>query len=337
MFLYYIYKFVTYNKLKNHDSLIINTLCSNRGINHNKIEILHNYPNIIEYLDNRYTDSSSIEETIKRIKLNIEEKPKCPYCGAPVIFIGKKTKMFTKYCSNSCRSKDISKYIWQEGQKKYNLEHYGKECNFQIDKCKEKRVNTLIEKYGTSIIYDIPEFRKKRDEKWNKHKKEYQEYHNQIMLKLHGCTFSTMMKMPEFQQKRIDTMRKRGTFNTSKPEEESYELIKKVYPDVIRQYKCERYPWCCDFYIPSKDLFIECNYHWTHGGHPYNENNTLDVELLNKWKESTKYYNNAATTWSVYDVNKRKLASINKINYIEFWNINELKDWLNGKSKDNTI
>ena len=143
--------------------------------------------------------------------------------------------------------------------------------------------------------------------------------------------------MPEFQQKRIDTMRKRGTFNTSKPEEESYELIKKVYPDVIRQYKCERYPWCCDFYIPSKDLFIECNYHWTHGGHPYNENNTLDVELLNKWKESTKYYNNAATTWSVYDVNKRKLASINKLNYIEFWNINELKDWLNGKSKDNTI
>ena len=158
MFLYYIYKFVTYNKLKNHDSLIINTLCSNRGINHNKIERLHNYPNIIEYLDNRYTDSSSIEETIKRIKLNIEEKPKCPYCGAPVIFIGKKTKMFTKYCSNSCRSKDISKYIWQEGQKKYNLEHYGKECNFQIDKCKEKRVNTLIEKYGTSIIYEIPEF-----------------------------------------------------------------------------------------------------------------------------------------------------------------------------------
>ena len=28
-------------------------------------------------------------------------------------------------------------------------------------------------------------------------------------------------------------------------------------------------PFACYFYIPSLDLFIECNYRWTHGGKPY--------------------------------------------------------------------
>ena len=32
--------------------------------------------------------------------------------------------------------------------------------------------------------------------------------------------------------------------------------------------KYDRYPFACDFYISSLDLFIECNYHWTHGGKP---------------------------------------------------------------------
>ena len=143
------------------------------------------------------------------------------------------------------------------------------------------------------------------------------------MLKLHGCTFSTMMKMPEFQQKRIDTMRKRGTFNTSKPEEESYELINKVYPDVIRQYKCDRYPWCCDFYIPSKDLFIECNYHWTHGGKPY-EGTEDDKQIVEKWKaKNTKFYDNAIQTSTVRDILKFNTAINNNLNYQVFYTLDE--------------
>ena len=52
-------------------------------------------------------------------------------------------------------------------------------------------------------------------------------------------------------------------------------------------------------------------------------------ELLESWKGKNKeYYNNAINTWSVRDVNKRNIAVQNNLNYIEFWNINELKDWL---------
>ena len=39
--------------------------------------------------------------------------------------------------------------------------------------------------------------------------------------------------------------------------------------DVKTEYKEERYPYHCDVYIPSKDLFIELNLFFTHGGHPY--------------------------------------------------------------------
>ena len=41
------------------------------------------------------------------------------------------------------------------------------------------------------------------------------------------------------------------------------------------------------------DLYIECNYHWTHGGHIFNKDNINDMEKLNKWKQkNTKFYNN---------------------------------------------
>ena len=33
--------------------------------------------------------------------------------------------------------------------------------------------------------------------------------------------------------------------------------------------------------------------------------------------------------WTIKDPLKRKTAKDNKLNYIEFWNINEVKEWLN--------
>ena len=47
------------------------------------------------------------------------------------------------------------------------------------------------------------------------------------------------------------------------------------------------------------------------------------------WKsKNTKFYNNAIKCWSISDVYKRNIAKQNKINYIEFWNIEELKEWI---------
>ena len=40
-------------------------------------------------------------------------------------------------------------------------------------------------------------------------------------------------------------------------------------------------------------------------------------------------YNNAIECWTKRDVNKRNIAKQNNLNYIEFWNINELINYIN--------
>ena len=147
---------------------------------------------------------------------------------------------------------------------------------------------------------------------------------------------SNIISSEQVQTKIINTKRKNHTFNTSKQEDESYAILKEYYPNVITQYKDDRYPFACDFYIPSLDLFIECNYHWTHGGKPY-EGTEDDKQIVEKWKaKNTKFYFNAIQTWTVRDVNKRNIAKQNKLNYIEVWNIKEIKKLLKNNDYSST-
>ena len=99
-----------------------------------------------------------------------------------------------------------------------------------------------------------------------------------------------------------------------------------------RNYKnVTKYPFNCDFYIPELDLYIECNFHWTHGHKPFDKDDEYCKKQLFNWKfkaENSQFYKNAINTWTVRDVNKRKIAQENKLNYIEFWNLNEIKTWL---------
>lgn len=122
------------------------------------------------------------------------------------------------------------------------------------------------------------------------------------------------------------TKKQNGTFNTSTAEDELAEYIVLLFPDMIRQYKSLKYPYCCDYYIPCIDTYIEFQGSWTHGKHPFGTEDG-DEETLNKWKEkNTKYYDNAIQTWTVRDVNKRNTAKKNKLNYIElFGSVNESK------------
>lgn len=127
---------------------------------------------------------------------------------------------------------------------------------------------------------------------------------------------------PEVREKIEETKRTNGTFNTSKPEEALYEQLVNTYGknNVLRNYKKDpRYPFRCDFYIRSKDLFIELNNHWTHGKHPFDPNNKEDLDKLLEWKEKSKvsaFYRQAIQTWTVRDPLKIKTAKDNKIHYI---------------------
>lgn len=83
-------------------------------------------------------------------------------------------------------------------------------------------------------------------------------------------------------EKNFQTKKPNGTMNSSKPEEASYMLLVERFgkDDVIRQFKSKKYPFACDFYIKSHNIYIECNYGWTHGKHPFDENDVNDVAVL---------------------------------------------------------
>ena len=131
---------------------------------------------------------------------------------------------------------------------------------------------------------------------------------------------SAIHKNPDFQAQLNATKLQNHTFNTSSPEELYYQSLVQIYgeEDVCRQYRDERYPFSCDFYIKSLDLFIELNLHWTHGGHPYNSDNIEDVRLAEDLKlkgETSEYYRNAYYVWTDLDVRKQSIAKLNGLNY----------------------
>ena len=350
-----------------------------------KIEGKYN-KDIYEYLVNRYDDSDSLKETLYRIYNGIEEHPKCPTCGKPLIFKG----IFFKFCSNICAqsSDEIKQKIKQTCLEKYGVDNYAKskeskekvkqtclkkygvEYSWQSNECKQKIKQTCLEKYGVDSPLKSKEIRNKFKltclEKYgvdnpakleeNKEKvkqtclKKYgglapicnPDIKNQIKqtclekygvdnygksLK-HKTNISTIMLSDEMQKHRYSIMSKNNTFNTSKEEDEVYEFLSQ-YIDVTRQFNgSSKYPFCCDFYIEDLDMFIECNFHWTHGGHPFDPNSIKDQVKLERWKaKQTKYYNNAIKTWTKRDVEKRNKAKEENLNYKEFWSLKELKEF----------
>ena len=106
----------------------------------------------------------------------------------------------------------------------------------------------------------------------------------------------------------------------SKPTQLFYEefLVPKYgYDDIELEYKdSERYPYFCDFYVKSIDLFVEFNYFWTHGKHPFDPNCQADQDIVEIWKNKHHpFYDEAIRIWTIVDVQKQACAKRNKLNY----------------------
>ena len=166
------------------------------------------------------------------------------------------------------------------------------------------REATIIKKYGS-----LENFYKY---KGNKNKETWDKKHDYILAKIN-------------KKKKLN-----NTFQVSNMEKDFYNILVNKYgkEDVVKQYKDEnRYPFNCDFYIKSKDLFIELNLHWSHGGHLFNPNNPEDLNLLKHWEEKSSnslYFKNAINTWTKRDVEKFKIAKENNLNYEVIYNKKEL-------------
>lgn len=311
----------------NYDNLISQIFFNK--INHidgHKTKQLCNYPNIYDYLLHRYNDSTSIHETLFRIKYHIDKHPVCPICGKPTIYLHKYRKPFTTYCSHKCSELSNDRL---EKFKQTCIKKFGTETPLASKELIEKGKKTSLSKYGTlhpfqsKVVQD--KYRetcmKKYGYDWNSKTEQWKE------------KMSEIISSDNIQTKRYNTLKKHHTFSTSSPEEELYLYIKKKFPDVIRQYKDKtRYPFYCDFYIPSLDLLVEYNGHQSHGGHPFDNNNVNDINIVNEWKK--KYdngkhpmYMKMIDVWTYRDPMKRKIATENKLNYKEIWTLDEGKNF----------
>lgn len=104
-----------------------------------------------------------------------------------------------------------------------------------------------------------------------------------------------------------------------------YKALLQKYSDVKRNYnKDSRYPFHCDFYIPEKDLFIELNAYWSHGGHWFDSTNQEDLNKVEYWKsKNNDFYDYAIKTWTISDAKKRETVIKNQLNYLVFWSKEE--------------
>ena len=196
--------------------------------------------------------------------------------------------------------------ITQDARYRYSImqyaEKYGVENPSQADEIKNKVVKTCQKKYGYDYYLQVPEVQGKANSK------------------------KSIEKMN-------NTKRKNKTFNTSTQEDLIYKRLLELFNknNIKRNYNTNKYPFNCDFYIKSLDLYIECNFHWTHGGMKYDGRKTICKQKLAKWKEkakTSKFYQNAISVWTHRDIQKYKYIKKNKLNYIIFWNIDEALYWI---------
>lgn len=209
--------------------------------------------------------------------------------------------------------------------KETNLKKYGVEYSWQADEVKEKIKQTNLARYGTENPTQSPIIQEKA---------------KKTNMKRYGVTNpmkATSGTLPKGSNvgilpvdKILNTKKKNNTFSTSKAEKEIGSKLKDLYPDLKTQYKSDVYPFACDFYIPSLDLYIEYNGTWTHGGHFFDKNNQEDLATLELWKsKNTRYYNNAITCWTIKDILKLETAIKNNLNYVTWFNEEQANDWIN--------
>ena len=333
----------------------------------------------IKYIINRYSDSLSLKESVYRIINDIEIRPICKSqnCNNPVKFTKNGFNLFCSQQCYAKNDSNFSKQHVKDKIKQTCLERYGVENGGASEISIQKAKNTFIKKYGVSNPNKTSEVRNKIKQtclerygvEHNWQSEQSKQSSKQTCLERYGVEYTFQSENNKLKSKQTwlskygvdhplksdivkskidynlmvkhinETKRKNNSFNISKQEDECYALLKEKYHDVIRQYMDERYPFNCDFYVPSFDLFIEFNCSQYHQNHPFDKDNEQDIIILEELKLKANLskrhnegklsqYDNIIKTWTIRDVNKRNIAKQNKLNYIEFWNLDEVKLWL---------
>ena len=193
-------------------------------------------------------------------------------------------------------------------------------------------------RYGVDNFNQTLSARAAQRRRAEQHGKEWAEKARQTCIERYGVPHwsmrkesrretSKVMSSERVQRLSLATKKRNGSLTTSSPEDAFYELLVEYMNQqgmtVVRQHRDdERYPFAADFYIPERDLFIELNGSWSHGGHWYEADRVMDQKTVQTWikkGKKSKYYRVALGTWTKRDVRKREAARQAELNYVTLW------------------
>lgn len=222
-----------------------------------------------------------------------------------------------------------------EERKYRNIEKYGVDSYSKTKECKNKISNSLKQAYSTGIPQE-----KYKQTCLEKYGVESTSKLPEVVAKMSNSlrqTYSTGIP----QEKRYQTMKNNHTLyqgGVSQREEQIYELLLTKFSseDIIRQYKSSLYPFKCDFYIKSLDLYIEFNGGQYHYKEPFDDYNSIHIKRLNHLKQKEfehksiqkTQYTRMIKVWTIEDPEKRRVAKQNNLNFIELWNLEQAREFI---------
>ena len=212
----------------------------------------------------------------------------------------------------------------------------------EIARRSARTAKTVRSRYGVDHVSQIPSVRAAQSQRAQQFAHQWAEKARQASIERYGVPHPNMreefrqevskrMSSARVQQQSLATKKRNGTLATSSSEDAVYELlcdyVNQHGMTVVRQYRDEeRYPFAVDFYIPERDLFIELNGSWSHGGHWYEAEREMDQKTVQTWLKKgkkSKYYRVALETWTKRDVRKREAACQAGLNYVTLWDGSE--------------
>ena len=234
-----------------------------------------------------------------------------------IYLAGKKKQLIVLGC---CFGKHTIVFKRLLGEDEYN----------KIRNCwKNKQIKTVKAKYGSSNVFEKAVF---DNFVLDEAVKSGRLKRNRTMLERYGVLEPLQNQDIKNQNKIFNSRKKNHTLNSSLPEDVLYKELILLFGegDVLRNVKVDdRYPYAVDFYIKSRDLFIELNGDKAHNTHWFDANSKRDLQIVNSYYENMvriesetgkkSRYRKYIETWTVKDLEKRQCAEKHKLNYLVFW------------------
>lgn len=208
------------------------------------------------------------------------------------------------------------------------MARYGVEHVSQSEELHQRSRDAIFKKYGVTSASLIPGVRDKiRETMISRYGVAYGWQNEEIYAKFlwtmharYGVEYAAQSQV--FRGKMYKTMEDRCTWNHSSAEDYLYDKLVSVFgsDDIFREYRTDsRYPYRCDFYVKSRDMFVEMNGYFSHWHHWYGSD-VSDLAVLDEFsgREGGRY-RSFEQVWPDSDVKKREAARSHNLNYIVFW------------------